>query len=178
MPYSHLPRIWPTLPGKKGKDCEVRYVCKKNLWRILQDSNAISYFTFSCSHPLHSHTIKWIKLVLFYPLEFPCSLCTAGWTRNPGKWGVCSVIGSYRSNGLCVIYQYCCTTTPGHTTSPITILRYYINPTHQSPCAAVMWKPLGVMMVTHLQTLNHPNHSGRTEEDFLWIKCVNDLSRG
>jgi len=54
-------------------------------------------FTFSHSHSLHSHTIKWIKLVLFYPLKFPCSLCTAGWTRNPGKWEVCSVTGSYSS---------------------------------------------------------------------------------
>ena len=70
-------------------------------------------------------------------------------------------------DGLYVVYQYCYTTTSGHTTSPITILYYCINPTRQSPCADVMWKPLGAMMVTHLQTLNYPNHSGRTEEDFL-----------
>jgi len=62
--------------------------------------------------------------------------------------------------------------------SPVTILHYYISPTHQFPCADVTWKPLGAMNGTRLQTQTHPNHLGRTEEGYLLIRSVSNLSKG
>jgi hypothetical protein len=96
MPYSHLSHTWPTLPEKRGKIVKLDMFARKTCVGCYKTLMLSIIFTFSCSHSLHSHIIKWTKLVLLYPLEFPF-LCTAGWTRNPGKWGVCSVIGSYRS---------------------------------------------------------------------------------